>query len=79
MDFKNLIEKLKTEPDLFIINEDEFMHVMQRETQIAPLCGIPFSYNDKMMTPLTRINIPELCRGAPDIVINKIDDMLEIH
>lgn len=79
LDFKNLIEKLKTEPDLFIINEDEFMHVMQRETQIAPLCGIPFSYNDKMMTPLTRINIPELCRGAPDIVINKIDDMLEIH
>lgn len=76
LDFNKFVEALRQEPDYFVIDEQKFKQVMTVESKVAFLCGIPFDYKKGVMTPLTKLNLEELSKGAPAEVIKKVNDII---
>ena len=77
---KNLAEKfteyMKKYPDLFVVDENEFEVVMEKELEIANICGIPFTREGKILTPITKIDIEVLKVGAPDSLITTLNEVI---
>jgi len=76
LDFNKFVESLRKHSKYFVINNTKFKQVMAAESKIAVLCGIPFDYQKGIMTPLTKINLKELSKGAPLEVIQKVNDVI---
>ena len=76
LDFKKFIDSLKQEQEYFVIDEQKFEQLMAVESKIAILCGIPFNYKKGIMTPLTKVNVSELSKGAPEEIIKKVNDII---
>jgi len=76
LDFSNFVTKLKIEKELFVIDDKKFEQVMSTESKIADICGIPFSYKNGKMKPLTKINIDVLKFGASSDLVKKIDSII---
>lgn len=75
INFSKSINEMMKYPDLFIIDEKVFDKIMYIEADIAPVSGIPFTDKNGIYSPLTKININELKKGAPDSLIKTIDEI----
>lgn len=67
--FDNLVAELASYEPFFVIDKQNFARVMHSELDIAFATGIPFSEQNRVLFPLTRLNIGELTSGAPGEVI----------
>ena len=70
INYPSLLNKLLEHTDLFVISEEDFSRVMDIESDIAVLAGIPFSRKYDVLTPLTRLDYQALMEGAPEKVIS---------
>jgi len=76
LDLSKFFLELKKFPDLFVVNENEFEEVMEKELEIANICGIPFKRNETILNPITKIDIGILKIGAPDSLITTLDEII---
>ena len=77
LDFTKLITNMKSEKELFVIDDKKFELVMAAESKIATICGIPFNIKNGKMKPLTKINIDVLKLGASSDLVKKVDSIID--
>lgn len=70
--FDRLLTGLASYESLFVIDKVNFARVMRSELEIAFPTGIPFYEENRVLFPLTRLNIEELTLGAPKQVIGAL-------
>ena len=75
--FDLLLAGLSSHKPLFVIDESGFAEVMRAELEMAFATGIPFYEHNKVLVPLTRLNINELARGAPEQVIETLTNIFK--
>ena len=63
--FDSLVTELASNAPLFVIDKQNLANVMHSELNIAFATGIPFYEKNRVLFPLTRLNIGELTFGAP--------------
>ena len=76
LDFKKFTTELMRETELFIMNSKDFPRLLTKESGTAIICGIPFDDINGILKPLTKININVLKKDAPDILIQKLDEII---
>lgn len=73
LEYKKIIECLRKDPELFVVNQDSLEDCLEEEIKIATMSGIPFSITlnngDINLRPFTGINTKELLIGAPTSVV----------
>ncbi len=77
MNFRKFVDLLSEHPNDFIINQNKFLEVMEKEREIAGIAGIPFTTNNGNLKPLTQINLKVLQTGAPPELIPKVQEITE--
>ena len=76
LNFERTINELKKFPKLFVIDLEEFDRIMYVELNITSVSGLPYKLGEKkLLQPLTYINMNELCKGAPNSLIQTLDDI----
>jgi hypothetical protein len=68
--FDKLVTELTSYETFFVIDKHNFAKVMKSELGIAFATGIPFRHKNRVLFPLTRLNISELSSGAPKELID---------
>ena len=58
------------------MNSKDFPRLLTKESGTAIICGIPFDDINGILKPLTKININVLKKDAPDILIQKLDEII---
>ncbi len=76
INFDNFLDKLLQYPNLFIVDAKEFKTVMNKEKDIAIISGIPFSENNGVIKPLTKIKTSILAEDAPDNLLTTLNKIL---
>ena len=77
MNFRKFVTLLLEHPNDFIIDENRFSEVMEKERGIAEITGIPFTVNNDNLKPLTRINLEVLQKDAPQGLISTLEEIME--
>jgi len=67
--FDKLVTELASHDPFFVISKQNFTKVMHSELEIAFATGIPFHEENRVLFPLTRLNVGELTSGAPGEII----------
>jgi hypothetical protein len=73
--FDKLVTELASYKPLFVIDKQNFANVMHSELEIAFATGIPFHEENRILFPLTRLNIGELTFGAPGEIIEILQNV----
>jgi hypothetical protein len=72
-----LVENLQKNQKYFVVSKSNFREVMVRELNVAPITGIPFRVSERrIIHPLTKVNLNELCFGAPKPLISLLDNIV---
>jgi len=69
VNFDKLATELASHEPFFVIDKQNFTQVMHSELEIAFATGIPFREENRVLFPLTRLNVGELTSGAPGELI----------
>lgn len=77
IDFDSMVTELALNGPLFVIDKQNFAGVMRSELDIAFATGIPFSEQNRILFPLTRLNMDELSLGAPKEIIATLQNISE--
>ncbi len=72
VNFDKLVMELAAFEPHFVIDRQNFADVMRSELSIAFTTGIPFYEKNRVLIPMTRLNIDELASGAPEEVIKTL-------
>ena len=72
VNFDKLVTELAAFDPYFVVDKHNFNDVMRSELGIAFTTGIPFYEKNRVLIPLTRLNIDELVAGAPEEVITTL-------
>jgi hypothetical protein len=67
-----IVDFLKGNPRLYVLNIEELKKVILIEIEIANSAGIIIERNGEVLKPMNEINLSELCRGAPEELLNDI-------
>ena len=73
--FDKLVTELASHEPFFVIDKQNFAKVMQSELEIAFATGIPFHEENRVLFPLTRLNLGELTSGAPGEIIKILQNV----
>jgi len=73
--FDRLLTGLASYESLFVIDKVNFAKVMRSELEVAFPTGIPFYEENRVLFPLTRLNVEELVLGAPEQVIGALQNI----
>ena len=77
LNIKNLITKMRSFPDQFIVDEQNFEDIMFEEIKIGFAAGIPFRViDDSNVRPLCGLNMQELNLNAPNKTLKIIKQIL---
>jgi len=74
LELTKFIKELKEYPDLFVVDTSNFDIIIEKELEIAKICGIPFERKKTELFPQTILDIDELKKGSPSSLV----DVLEI-
>ena len=77
LDFNKFVSELKKYPNLFVVSAEDFSDVMEKELEIAIICGMPYKRQKDILSPITKIDLEVLKVGAPDSLINTLDDIIK--
>lgn len=75
LSFDKMVSELALHEGLFVINKQQFAEVISSELEIAFVTGIPFTEKNRVLFPLTKLNMDELSKGAPGEVIALLRDL----
>ena len=67
--FDKLVSELASHEPFFVIDKQNFAKVIHSELEIAYATGIPFREENRVLSPLTRLNVDELTSGAPGEIV----------
>ena len=67
--FDKLVAELASHESFFVIDKQNFAKVIRSELEIAYATGIPFREENRVLFPLTRLNVDELTAGAPGEIV----------
>lgn len=73
--FDKMVSELASHEAFFIINKQQFAEVLNSELEISFIAGIPFIDRNRILFPLTKLNVTELSKGAPKEVIALLQDL----
>lgn len=73
--FDKLVTELASYEPFFVIDKQNFAKVMHSELEIAFATGIPFREENRVLFPLTRLNIGELTSGASGEIIKILQNV----
>ena len=66
------------ETALFVVDAKNFEKLIEKETEIAIVCGMPFDHANGILKPLTKINIDVFKGKAPNSLIQKLDQITAV-
>jgi hypothetical protein len=72
VDFDKMVKGLASHRSFFVIEGRKLAQVIQSELKIAFITGIPFYERNRVLYPLTRLNMRELTWGAPQNLIEAL-------
>lgn len=75
IDFDSMVNELALNDSSFVIDKHNFVGVMRSELDIAFTTGIPFNEQNRILFPLTRLNMDELSLGAPKGIIESLQSI----
>lgn len=67
--FDKLVSELASHEPFFVIDKQNLAKVIHSELEIAYATGIPFREENRVLFPLTRLNVNELTSGAPGEIV----------
>jgi hypothetical protein len=70
-----MVNELALNDSSFVIDKHNFVGVMRSELDIAFTTGIPFNEQNRILFPLTRLNMDELSLGAPKGIIESLQSI----
>lgn len=73
--FPSLVSAVKSN-DLLVVDPARIDQTMRSELGIARVAGIPFRVQGETLTPLNRVNLPVLTRGAPPELLVALGDIV---
>jgi hypothetical protein len=77
LDVSGLAALLATQPELFVINEDNFSSVVIEECVVGFAAGIPYLNEDgNRIRPICSVNLEILCANAPEEVIRFLTEQI---
>ena len=77
VDFNKLVTAMDNHRESFFNPDNDASAIMASESQIANFAGIPFTEDNGILTPLTKINEEVLCEDAPLSIVELANTIIK--